>query len=90
MPRFVIERDVPGTGKLSQQDLHAIAPKSCGVLSRRGPQIRWMQSYATEDKICCVYVAPAQEAVREHARQGGFPASRVSREMSVIDPSSVE
>jgi hypothetical protein len=90
MPKYVIERDLPGAGKLSQQDLHAVAQKSCGVLNRMGPQIQWMQSYVTDDKIYCIYVAPNEEAVREHARQGGFPANRVSRVMSVIDPTTAE
>jgi hypothetical protein len=90
MPKFVIERDLPGAGKLSQQDLHGIAQKSCGVLSAMGPQIQWMQSYVTDDKIYCIYVAPNEEAVREHARKGGFPANRVSRVMSVIDPTTAE
>ncbi len=90
MPKYVIERDLPGAGKLSQQDLHAVAQKSCGVLNRMGPQIQWMQSYVTDDRIYCIYVAPNEEAVREHARQGGFPANRVSRVMSVIDPTTAE
>jgi Protein of unknown function (DUF4242) len=90
MPKYVIERDLPGAGKLSQQDLHAVAQKSCGVLNRMGPQIQWMQSYVTDDKIYCIYVAPNEEAVREHARKGGFPANRVSRVMSVIDPTTAE
>lgn len=90
MPKYVIERDLPGAGKLSQQDLHAVAQKSCGVLNRMGPQIQWMQSYVTDDRIYCIYVAPNEEAVREHARQGGFPANRVSRVLSVIDPTTAE
>ena len=90
MPKFVIERELPGAGKLSSQELHAIAQKSCGVLSAMGPQIQWVHSYVTDDKIYCVYVAPNEEAVREHARQGGFPANQVSRVRSVIDPTSAE
>jgi hypothetical protein len=90
MPKFVIERDIPGAGKLSAQNLREISQKSCGVLSSMGPQIQWMQSYVTDDKIYCIYVAPNEEAVREHARQGGFPANRVSRVMSVIDPTTAE
>jgi hypothetical protein len=90
MPKFVIERELPGAGKLSPQELQAIAQKSCGVLSGMGPRIQWMQSYVTDDKIYCVYVAPDEAAVREHARQGGFPANRVSRIRAVIDPTTAE
>ncbi len=90
MPKFVIERDIPGAGKLSPQELQAISQKSCDVLKEMGPQIQWVQSYVTDDKIYCVYVAPTEEAVREHARQGGFPANRVSRVQSVIDPTTAE
>ncbi len=90
MPKFVIEREIPGAGKLSPQDLHAVAQKSCGVLSEMGPQIQWVQSYVTDDKIYCVYLAPNEEAVREHARQGGFPANKVSRVRAVIDPTTAE
>ncbi|GBD00443.1 hypothetical protein HRbin18_00150 [bacterium HR18] len=90
MPKFVIEREIPGAGKLSPQELQAISQKSCSVLSEMGPQIQWVQSYVTDDKIYCVYVAPNEEAVREHAKQGGFPANRVSRVWSVIDPTTAE
>ena len=90
MPKFVIEREIPGAGKLSAQEMHAISQKSCGVLSAMGPQIQWVQSYVTDDKIFCVYVAPNEEMVREHARQGGFPANKVSRVRSVIDPTTAE
>jgi predicted Rdx family selenoprotein len=90
MPKFVIERDIPGAGELSPQDLRAISQKSCGVLSRMGPQIQWVQSYVTSDKIYCVYIAPNEEMVREHAREGGFPANRVSAVRSVIDPTTSE
>ncbi len=90
MPKFVIERDLPGAGKLSTQELHGIAQKSCGVLSAMGPHIQWVQSYVTDDKIYCIYVAPTEEAVREHAKQGGFPANRVSLVRSVIDPTTAE
>ena len=90
MPKFVIERDIPGAGRLSPQELHAISQKSCGVLNAMGPQIQWVQSYVTDDRIYCVYVAPDEAAVREHARQGGFPANRVSRVRSVIDPTTAE
>jgi hypothetical protein len=90
MPKFVIEREVPGAGKLSAQELQALSQKSCGVLRGMGPRIQWVQSYVTDDKIYCVYVAPDEDAVREHARQGGFPANRVSRVTSIIDPTSAE
>ena len=90
MPKYVIERDIPGAGELSPQDLRAISQKSCGVLSRMGPQIQWVQSYVTSDKIYCVYIAPNEEMVREHARAGGFPANRVSAVSSVIDPTTSE
>lgn len=90
MPKYVIEREIPGVGKLSPQDLHAIAQKSCGILSKLGPQIQWLHSYVTGDKIYCVYIAPNEELVREHARQGGFPANRISEVKSVIDPTTAE
>jgi hypothetical protein len=90
MPKFVIEREIPGAGKLSSQELKAISQKSCSVLNTLGPQIQWLQSYVTDDKIYCVYIAPNEEAVREHARQGGFPANRVSAVRSVIDPTTAE
>ncbi len=90
MPKYVIEREIPGAGKLSDQELQAISQKSCGVLNQMGPQIQWVQSYVTDDKIYCVYIAPNEEMVREHARQGGFPANRVSAVKSVIDPTTAE
>ena len=90
MPRYVIERDIPGAGKLSPQDLQGISQKSCGVLGKMGPQIQWVQSYVTNDKIYCVYLAPNEEMVREHARQGGFPANRVSAVKAIIDPTTAE
>jgi hypothetical protein len=90
MPKFVIEREIPGAGKLSAQELKAISQKSCNVLSGMGPQIQWVQSYVTDDKIYCVYVAPNEDAVREHARQGGFPANQISRVRSIIDPTTAE
>lgn len=90
MPKFVIERDIPGVGKLTQKELQGIARKSCSVLNGMGPQIQWMQSYVTDDKVYCIYLAPNEEAVREHARQGGFPANKVSRVLSVIDPTTAE
>ncbi len=90
MPKYLIERDIAGAGKLSPEELQAISQKSCGVLSRLGPQIQWVQSYVTDDKIYCVYIAPNAEMVREHARQGGFPANRVSEIKTVIDPTTAE
>jgi hypothetical protein len=90
MPKFLIERDIPEAGKLSPQQLQAISQKSCSVLRKMGPQIQWVQSYVTDDKIYCVYVAPDEETVREHAQQGGFPANRISRIRSVIDPTTAE
>lgn len=90
MPKYVIEREIPGAGKLSPQELKAISQTSCGVLSKMGPQIQWLQSYVTDDKIYCVYIAPDGEMVREHARQGGFPANRVSEVASIIDPTTAE
>ncbi len=90
MPKFVIEREIPGAGKLSPQELQVISQKSCSVLKGMGPQIQWVQSYVTDDKIYCVYIAPNEEAVREHAKQGGFPANKVSQVWSVIDPTTAE
>jgi hypothetical protein len=90
MPKYVIEREIPGAGKLSAAELKAISQKSCGVLSKMGPQIQWLQSYVTGDKIYCVYIAPNEKAVREHAQQGGFPANRVSQVTTVIDPTTAE
>jgi hypothetical protein len=90
MPRYVIEREIPNAGKLSPAELKSISQKSCGVLSKLGPQIQWVQSYVTDDKVYCVYIAPNEEMVREHARQGGFPANSVARVMSVIDPTTSE
>lgn len=90
MPKFVIEREIPGAGKLTGQELKAISQTSCGVLSKLGPQVQWLQSYVTGDKIYCVYIAPNEELVREHAKQGGFPANRVSQVTSTIDPTTAE
>ena len=90
MPKFVIEREIPEAGKLSERDLKAISQKSCRVLSQLGPQIQWVQSYVTGDKLYCVYIAPNEELIREHARQGGFPANRVSQVTSIIDPTTAE
>jgi hypothetical protein len=90
MPKFVIEREIPGAGKLGKQELQAISQKSCSVLKNMGPQIQWVQSYVTDDKIYCVYVAPDADTVREHARQGGFPANVISRVRTIIDPTTAE
>ncbi len=90
MPKYVIEREIPGAGKLSAQELQAISQKSCSVLNQLGPQIQWVHSYVTGDKIYCVYIAPNEEMVREHAKQGGFPANVVSEVKSVIDPTTAE
>jgi hypothetical protein len=90
MPKYVIEREIPGAGKLSAAELQAISQKSCSVLRNLGPQIQWLQSYVTDDKIYCVYIAPNEAAIRDHASQGGFPANRISRVHSVIDPTSSE
>jgi len=90
MPKFVIEREIPGAGKLSPAELKAISQKSCSVLSTLGPQIQWVQSYVTGDKIYCVYNAPNEEMVRRHAREGGFPANSVARVATIIDPTTAE
>ena len=90
MPKFVIERDLAGAGKLPPQELKAISQKSCGVLQSMGPQIQWVQSYVTDDKIYCVYNAPDEAAVKAHAQKGGFPANSIARVRSVIDPITAE
>ena len=90
MPKYVIERDIPNAGSLTQQQIQAISQKSCNVLQTLGPQIQWVHSYVTDDKIYCVYIAPNEEMVREHAKQGGFPANRVSEVKRMIDPTSAE
>jgi hypothetical protein len=90
MPKFVIEREIPGAGKLSAQELHGISEKSCSVLKDLGPQIQWLHSYVTGDKIYCVYIAPNEEVVREHAKRGGFPADKISKVSTIIDPTTAE
>ena len=90
MPKYVIEREIPNAGKLSKDELRAISQKSCGVLRNLGPQIQWLQSYVTDDKLYCVYIAPNEKMVREHAEQGGFPANRISEVKSIIDPTTAE
>jgi len=90
MPKYVIERDIPGAGKLSAADLQGIAQKSCGVLNELGPSVQWVESFVTDDKIYCVYIAPDEAAVRKHAEMGGFPANRISRVSTKIDPTTSE
>jgi len=90
MPKFVIEREIPGAGKLSAAELQAISQKSCGVLNNMGPQIQWVHSYVTGDKIYCIYNAPNEEAVRRHAKEGGFPANSIARVSTIIDPTTAE
>ena len=90
MPKYVIEREIPGAGKLSKEQLKAISQTSCGVLSNMGPRIQWIHSYVTGDKIYCIYHAANEELVREHAKQGGFPANSVSEVVTIIDPATAE
>ena len=90
MPKYVIEREIPGAGRMSRDQLHAVSQKSCSVLSGLGPQIQWVESYVTDDKIYCIYIAPNEEMIREHARQGGFPANRISEIRTLIDPTTAE
>jgi uncharacterized protein DUF4242 len=90
MPKYVIEREIPGAGNMSPQELQAVSQTSCGVLRQMGPSIQWLQSYVTADKIYCVYIAPSEEMIREHAQQGGFPANRISEIKSIIDPTTAE
>jgi len=90
MPKYVIERDIPGAGKLTPAELKAISQKSCGVLKELGYSIQWMQSFVTDDRIYCIYVAPSEDGIRKHAQLGGFPANRISRVRSVIDPTTAE
>lgn len=90
MPKYVIEREIAGAGKLTPDQLHGVAQTSCGVLKKLGPQIQWLESYVTDDKIYCVYIAPDEATVREHAKQGGFPANRVSEVRTIIDPTTAE
>ncbi len=90
MPKYVIERDMPGAGQLTPEQLQAISQKSCGVLRKLGPEVQWLHSYVTDDKIYCIYIAPNEDMVRQHAKQGGFPANRISEIKSVIDPTSAE
>jgi hypothetical protein len=90
MPKYVIEREIPDAGKMSREQLQAVSQKSCSVLRDLGPQIQWVESYVTDDKLYCVYVAPNEEIIRKHAQQGGFPANRISEVRAVIDPTTAE
>lgn len=90
MPQYLIERNIPGAGNLTSPELKAISQKSCSVLNQLGPQIQWVHSYVTGDQLYCIYRAPNEEMVREHARQGGFPANRVSEIKTTIDPTTAE
>ena len=90
MPKYVIEREIPGAGNLSPQELQGVAQTSCSVLQNLGPQIQWVQSFVTGDKVYCVYIAPSEDLIREHAKQGGFPANRISEIRSTIDPTTAE
>lgn len=90
MPKYVIERDLPGAGKLTSDELRAVSQKSCNVLSKLGPEIQWIHSYVTADKIYCIYRAPNEAMIREHAKQGGFPANKISEVSTIIEPTSAE
>jgi hypothetical protein len=90
MPKFLIEREIPGAGSFSPEQLQGISQKSCGVLKAMGPQVQWLESYVTGDKVYCVYIAPDEASVREHAQRGGFPANRVSQIVRMIDPTTAE
>jgi hypothetical protein len=90
MPKFVIEREIPGAGSMSLEQLQAVSQKSCAVLRNLGPQIQWLQSFVTDNKIYCVYIAPNEQMVREHATQGGFPANSIAQVRRVIDPTTAE
>jgi hypothetical protein len=90
MPKYVIEREIPGAGKLGDEELTTISQKSCSVLHQLGPRIQWVESYVTAEKIYCVYIAPDEETVREHAKRGGFPANRISEVKTIIDPTTAE
>jgi len=90
MPKFVIEREIPGAGQLSPEQLQAVSQTSCGVLRQMGPEIQWLHSYVTDDKIYCIYIAPDEDTVRQHAQKGGFPANRVAQVRSTIDPTTAD
>jgi hypothetical protein len=90
MPKYLIERDIPGAGNLTAEELRGVSQKSCSVLNRLGPQIQWVQSYVTDDKVYCVYIAPNEDIIRQHAQEGGFPANRIAEIRTVIDPATAE
>ena len=90
MPKYVIEREIPGAGAWSQEQLRAASQTSCGVLKALGPQIQWVESYVTDDKLYCIYIAPNEKLIEEHARRGGFPANRISEVKAMIDPTTAE
>ena len=90
MPKYIIEREIPGAGKLSASDMQSIAQKSCGILKDMGPQIQWVESYVTDDKVYCTYIAPDEASIRKHSEQGGFPANKISEVKTVIDPTTSE
>ena len=90
MPKYVIERELPGAGKLTSDQLQAISQKSCGVINHLGPQIQWIESYVTDDKIYCIYRAPSEELIRQLAKEGGFPANRISQIRTIIDPTTAD
>ena len=90
MPKFLIEREIPGAGQLSPDELSGIAQKSCGILQSMGPSIQWLHSYVTGDKVYCVYIAPSEAEIRSHAEQGGFPVNRISKIETIIDPTTSE
>jgi hypothetical protein len=90
MPKYVIERDIPNAGSLSASELQAISHKSCSVLRDMGPEIQWIQSYVTGDKVYCIYIAPDERTIREHAQRGGFPADRISEVKTIIDPTTAD
>ena len=90
MPKYIIEREIPGAGSLTAKDLQVISQKSCGILKDMGPKIQWVESYVTDDKVYCVYIAPDEATVRAHAEQGGFPANRISQIKTMIDPTTAE
>lgn len=90
MPKYIIEREIPGAGQKSQEELQAISQKSCGVLEKMGPEIQWLQSYVTGNKLYCVYIAPNEDMIREHADKGGFPANEINKIETIIDPVTAE
>jgi hypothetical protein len=90
MPKYIIERNIPGAGSLTPQELQGISQKSCGILREMGPQIQWLESYVTDDKVYCVYIAPDEATLRAHAEKGGFPADNIARVKTVIDPTTAE